>query len=306
MAMAQLEHHYIEVNGLTLHVVQSGPLDGPLVILLHGFPEFWYGWQHQLEFLAETGYRVWIPDQRGYNLSDKPTSVRAYHLNTLTADVVELIKAAGRQKAFLVGHDWGALVAWWLATDSPANQPYSQWLDGLVILNAPHPVVSLRAILKNPSQILKSWYIYFFQIPRLPEFLIERMERRRQFGRGGLQASSRPGTFSSADLEEYHKAWLQPGALRGMVNWYRAFGRYFVRLAQATPTVCISVPTLILWGAKDAFINPINAELSQQACENARLVFFEDATHWVQHEKAAEVNVLMADFFASLRSKTKS
>ncbi len=163
--MTDLQHTTIFTNGVNLHVVQAGPEDGQLIILLHGFPEFWYGWQAQIDFLAAKGYRVWIPDQRGYNLSDKPQGIDAYNQPVLADDVAGLIEAAGREKCVLIGHDWGAAVAWWTA------MKYPEKLEKLVIMNVPHPIVSARTIGKDWEQTRKSWYIFAFQLPWLPEKL---------------------------------------------------------------------------------------------------------------------------------------
>ena len=165
-------HAFVKTNDITLHVVQAGPEDGPLLILLHGFPEFWRGWRQQIPFFAAAGYRVWVPDQRGYNLSDKPRGLDAYDLNELAADVVGLIDAAGRDKAYLVGHDWGANVAWWVGIHYPER------LHKLGILNVPHPVIMRQNLQENPSQLRKSWYMFFFQLPAVPEVTIQAADWR--------------------------------------------------------------------------------------------------------------------------------
>ncbi len=273
---------FVETNGIRLHVVQAGPLDGPLLILLHGFPEFWYGWKGQIEPLAAAGYRVWVPDQRGYNLSDKPKGVVAYGINTLAADIVGLIDAAGAQKAVVVGHDWGAAVAWWVAATQPER------VERLVVLNVPHPAVMKRFVSRNVGQLLRSWYIGFFQLPVLPEWL-SRLGNWYTLTRS-LRGSSRPGTFSDADLAQYRSAWAQPGALTAMVNWYRAALR---RPPTRNTARRITVPTLLIWGARDRFLKREMAQPSIDLCDRGRLVFFENATHWVQHEEAERVNELI-------------
>ena len=141
-------------NGVNLHVVMTGAQDGPLVILLHGFPEFWYGWRKQMPALAAAGYAVWAPDQRGYNRSDKPAGVGAYHIDTLADDIAGLIAASGREQVYLVGHDWGAAVAWWVAGKYPTR------IKKLAILNVPHPAVMRRAVLEDAEQRKRSWYIF--------------------------------------------------------------------------------------------------------------------------------------------------
>lgn len=154
-----MDHSQIKTNGIHLHVAQAGPKDGPLVILLHGFPEFWYGWRHQIPSLADAGYRVWAPDQRGYNLSEKPDRIADYRIDALASDVIGLIDAAGREKAFLIGHDWGAAVAWFIARTDPER------LKRMVILNVPHGAVMQKHLRRNPAQRRRSWYIYFFSDP---------------------------------------------------------------------------------------------------------------------------------------------
>ncbi|MBI5290575.1 MAG: alpha/beta hydrolase [Chloroflexi bacterium] len=280
-----MEHQQIATNGIQLHVVQDGPKDGPLVILLHGFPEFWYGWQHQLPYLAAAGYRVWVPDQRGYGLSDKPVGISAYTLDTLAADVVGLMDAAGQDQACLVGHDWGAAVAWWVAAKYPDR------LKRMAVINVPHGAVMQRNLRHNRAQLLKSWYIFFFQLPWLPEALA-RLDNWKQVA-GSLQHSSRPGTFTPADLEQYRQAWSQPGAYTSMLNWYRAL----VQKPSRPPAgSCIRVPTLLIWGARDMFLGRELAQPSIDLCDDGRLILVEGASHWVHHEEADRVNELIDAF----------
>lgn len=280
-----LIHHTVETNGLTLHVVETGPTDGPLVILLHGFPEAWYGWRYQLEPLAASGYRVLAPDQRGYNLSDKPKGVKSYRLDILARDILGLIDWAGREKAVIVGHDWGAAVGWYLATR------YPQRVEKYVALNVPHPSLMSTMLRKHPRQMLKSWYIFFFQLPWLPEKTIQTLGASDRTM--PLSRSSQPGTFTPTDLARYRRSWAIPRALTGMINWYRAVLRYPGELPK-DPRV--TAPVLIIWGRQDGFLLPAGAEASLQICENGRLVFVPEATHWVQHEEPARVNRLILDF----------
>lgn len=281
-----LEHHEVATNGLRLHVVQCGPLDGPLVILLHGFPDFWYGWRDQLPVLAAAGYRVWAPDQRGYNLSDKPVGIREYTLPKLAADIIGLLDAAGRPQASLVGHDWGGIVAWHLATYHPDR------VARAAILNVPHPAVLPVGFWRLPSQLLRSWYMFFFQLPWLPEKLISR--RNWRFGVLSLRGTSCRGTFSDADTALYKAAWAQPRALTSMINWYRAF-RYGLGQRGVGPRR-VPVPVQIIWGRKDVFLDARLAELSLRLCDQGQLHYFPEATHWVQHEEAAAVNELLLKF----------
>ncbi|MBP1703133.1 MAG: alpha/beta hydrolase [Chloroflexi bacterium] len=291
-----LRESYIETNGIRLHVVAAGPENGDLVILLHGFPEFWRGWIKQIGPLAEAGYRVLMPDQRGYNLSDKPKNVNDYDIDCLAKDVIGLIDAAGRRKAYLVGHDWGAAVAWHTAMQYPDR------LEKLVILNVPHPDIMQRFLLSRYHQIKKSWYMFVFQIPWLPETSM----RRNDFSGGihALKRSGKPSTFSEDDLNQYKIAWSQPGALTGMINWYRAAFRRGLR-GGANPDKLtgrpVPVPTLMLWGKQDVALSFEMVQPSINLCEAGRLVVFEDATHWVQHDCAAEVNREILVFFGQDR-----
>jgi pimeloyl-ACP methyl ester carboxylesterase len=280
-----VEHHDIAANGIHLHVAQTGPAAGPLVLLLHGFPEFWYGWRHQLPSLAAAGYRVWAPDQRGYNRSDKPQGVTAYRLEVVAADVIGLIDAAGRERACLVGHDWGGMVAWWLAIHAPHR------LARMVIINAPHGAAMRQQLRRHPAQWLRSAYIGWFQLPWVPE-VVTRLGHWRLLVRA-LQRSSRPGTFTPTDLERYREAWSHPQAMRAMLNWYRALGRRPPRFPTHPP---IAVPTLLIWGANDVFLGRELAGPSIEQCRTGQLVMIEDATHWVQHEQPARVNALIETF----------
>jgi len=282
-----MDHQYIETNGIRLHVLQDGLQEGPLVILLHGFPEFSYGWKQQIPYLATAGYRVWTPDQRGYNLSDKPDGVAFYSLDELAADVVGLINAAGQKQAFLVGHDWGAAVAWWVATKYPER------LSKMVVINVPHWAVMQKHLRSNFNQLLKSWYIFFFQIPRIPEILAQ--QSNWTILTKLLRNSSRRNTFTNSDLDKYRGAWSQPKAFRSMINWYRSF----VQKPPSLPSnPRITVPTLLIWGTKDKFLGQEMAQPSIDLCDNGSLVLIEKATHWVQHEEADRVNELIKSFFS--------
>ncbi|MBB5363398.1 alpha/beta fold hydrolase [Deinococcus humi] len=280
----------LRVNGVLLHVVEAGPQDGPLVVLLHGFPEFWYGWRRQIEALANAGYRVLAPDQRGYNLSEKPPGMAAYRIDALTRDVLGLLDARGRERAYVVGHDWGAAVAWNLAISHPER------VERLAILNVPHPGVFAQTLRTSRAQQLKSWYMFFFQVPVLPEVLL-RIRNFRMLARS-LTNTSRSGTFSSDDLKRYREAWAQPGTLTGMLNWYRAM---FLFPAPTGGDARVRVPALILWGAEDQFLGREMAERSVEHVDDAQLEMFGNVSHWIQHEVPQEVNAHLLAFFAGNR-----
>ncbi len=281
------KHKNVLTNGVRLHVVQAGPKNGPLVILLHGFPEYWHGWHKQIGALAQAGYRVWVPDQRGYNLSDKPKGIAAYRLSALGRDICGLMDAAAYEKAFVVGHDWGANVAWWLALNAPER------VERMAALNVPHPAVFLPHIRRHPRQLLRSWYIFFFQLPWLPEWT-SRLGNWRMPTQA-MRRSSRPGTFSEADMNLYRQAWAQPGAYTAMLNWYRALMR---RPDLPPVNARVSVPTLMLWGANDVFLDRELAQPSIDLCDQGELIFFEQATHWLHHEEPERVNFLLDTFLS--------
>jgi pimeloyl-ACP methyl ester carboxylesterase len=285
-----ITHRFIPTNGIQLHVAQAGDPANPLIILLHGFPEFWYGWRNQIDALVEAGYHVWCPDQRGYNLSDKPHGIPAYQLHTLGADIVGLIDASGREKVYLVGHDWGAAIAWYVAIYHPER------LHKLAILNVPHPQVSGRALRGGDlAQMLKSWYFGAFQIPFLPETLFTLGDAN--LAASMLFASSNPGTFTDSALREYVKAWKQPGAATGMINWYRAIVQHQPDLSG---DLRVHVPTHIIWGVNDVALNVNLAEESRQQCIEGELTLIDDATHWVQHDAAEQVNAILLSHFGCM------
>ncbi len=281
-----LEHVFLPTNGIRLHVVQSGSRYGSLVILLHGFPEFWYGWRKQIQPLSEAGFRVWVPDQRGYNLSDKPGGIAAYRLDQLALDVLGLINAAGAERCYLAGHDWGAAVAWWVAIRYPDR------LNKLAILNLPHPAVLLKTLTSSFSQLRRSWYVFFFQIPFLAEAILRNQDWEPVIKM--LKAGSKPGSFTVEDIEQYQRAWWRKGTFNCMLNWYRA-------ALQMTPDLSgdlrVRVPTLILWGAQDIALGREMAQPSLDLCDDGKLIFFEESSHWVQHDEATAVNKYLIDFF---------
>lgn len=283
-----IEHHLVKVNGVTLHVVTAGPKDGEPVILLHGFPEFWYGWKHQIPALAAAGYRVIVPDQRGYNLSDKPKGLDHYVIYKLVDDIVALAEALGYSTVNLVGHDWGAIVAWSLGILYPDK------IRKLTIMNVPHPVVFQRTLRSSISQLLKSWYVFSFQVPAVSEWMMSWGDY--SFAANMIKRTGKPTTFSDADLEHYKTAWRNPGAMTSMINWYRA---YLQKPPTRPENVRLPMPTLMIWGAKDQFLSAQMAQPSIELCDNGKLVMIDDATHWVQHDAADQVNSLLLEFLKS-------
>ena len=267
----------VEANGIEFYLDTAGPADGPLLLLLHGFPEIAYGWRHQLVALADLGYRVVAPDQRGYGLTSKPGGVAAYRLDVLAGDVVALADALGARTFSLIGHDWGGIVAWRVASD------FGERIERLAILNAPNLDVTTKHLQAHPTQLLKSAYVAFFQVPIVPELAL-------RAGNSALLASalrntSRPGTFSDEELEVYRTAWSQPGAMTAMLNWYRALPSLPRRESRR-----IAAPTQIVWGDRDSALDASLAEDSASLCDDVRIHHIADATHWVHHERRDEVN----------------
>jgi pimeloyl-ACP methyl ester carboxylesterase len=274
----------LRANGITLHAIAAGPRAGRLVLLLHGFPEFSWGWRRQIGPLAAAGLRVVAPDLRGYNLSDKPAEVAAYGLDTVADDILGLADALGRSGFAVVGHDWGAILAWHLAGRNPAR------LDRAAILNGPHPATLFRHMRRHPLQALRVGYIGAFQLPFVPEALL----RAADFAalRGAMRATASAGSFTAGDFGAYRTAWAQPGALRGMLNWYRALLRH-----RPAPTPeRITVPVRIIWGDRDIALHRRLAEAGLALCDQGEAFHLPRATHWVQHDAPEEVNRLLLDF----------
>ncbi len=277
------------VNGLNLHVVEAGPENGPLLILLHGFPEFWWAWRHQITPLAEAGYHVVVPDQRGYNTSDAPQDVSAYHIDTLAADVVSLADAYGVDRFHMVGHDWGAVIGWWVAAKYPER------LERVILMDGPHPDVWGRQALKHPTQALKSTYVAFFQLPWIPEATLG------GFDFAGLKAmmrgSAKANTFEPGALDRYVKAWGHPGSLTAMLNYYRALRE---RKTGGEPAR-LAPPTLILWAGDDAFLERNVAEAGLALCDAGKLEFVEGASHWLHIEQPERINARILEWLGEGR-----
>lgn len=276
-----IEFVHIGTNGIQLHAALAGPPEGMPVILLHGFPEAWFGWENQIQPLSDAGFRVIVPDQRGYNLSAKPAGVKSYRTETLVTDILGLADSLGYDDFFLAGHDWGAMVAWSLALSAPDR------VKRLAIANVPHPAVFASYLKSHISQMLKSWYVLFFQLPGIPEWFA-------RLGDWKFLVSALPAYWNDVQLNRYREAWAQPGAINAMINWYRAT---FSRSGTARVSGSIQPPTLIIWGKRDPHLSYQMAPLSLDFCREGELVFFEDATHWVQHDKAPEVSQLLIDHF---------
>lgn len=273
-----IRHSQVRTNGISLHCAEAG--SGPLILLLHGFPEFWYGWRRQIPDLAAAGFRVVAPDLRGYGLSDRPSGIESYRIQELAADVAGLVESLGEAEAVIVGHDWGGVVAWYTAMLHPGA------VRRLVVLNAPHPVAYAREMRKLSSQVWRSWYAGFHQLPWLPEAAWRAgnfMVLRRVIGGSPAPAE--------AEMDEYVNAFARPGAITAALNYYRAALRH-----RAPRPVPIASPTLIVWGERDRFLVPELTLGLERWVPDLRIERLPRATHWVQHDEPATVGRLIADF----------
>ena len=272
-----VEHLDVQAGEVRLHCALMGPRDGPLVLLLHGFPECWRAWRHQLPALAAAGFRAVAPDLRGYGGSDKPRGVSSYRMEKLVADAAALIGALGRERADVVGHDWGGHIAWHLAMWNPAR------VRRLAVLNVPHPARMFRA-LRTLRQLRKSWYIFFFQLPFLPERFMSPRSIRVAF----RHMTARKGAFDEEDVEANVQA---AGDRTAPINYYRAAGRY-----RGPPLRPVEAETLLVWGEKDRWLGPDLAEPDPRWVPRARIERIPSASHWVQADAPERVNELLLSF----------
>lgn len=279
-----IEHHRINLGEVELHVAAAGPKDGEPLLFLHGFPEFWYAWKAQLEYFAAQGYRVYAPDQRGVGESTKPPAVSAYHIDKLAGDALALMDAFGHARFNLVGHDWGGIITWHLLSW------HAPRLQRVVVLNAPHLSIWRAAMLRTPSQILKSWYVFAFQLPGFPEKFAGSFG-----GKTLLRMSGLDKVLDAHERELYADAYA--GALKTMINWYRAAMRY-AGVAGRAPDADITTPMLMLWGRNDAFLTASLAQDCMRLCSDGELRFIEDASHFLVHERPQEINQAIHQFLA--------
>lgn len=280
--------HFVEVltREAVLHAAVAGPASGEPVVMLHGFPDLWLSWTHQIRPLVQAGYRVILPDQRGYNRSSRPRATSAYALPALGQDILDLLDAFDLRDrpVHLVGHDWGGAVSWWLAEHHP-----ERWRT-LTVLNCPPVSVLGRAARTDVQQVKKSWYILFFLIPLVPELLAS--AGRGRWLVAALRAGARADAFPDEEIAVYREAWTQPGAARGMIAWYRAAWRGVLR---PNGDGRVSVPTTLVWGERDVALRTALIAPTAARCDQVDVVRVPTAGHWVHREAVDEVNrVLLA------------
>jgi pimeloyl-ACP methyl ester carboxylesterase len=277
-------HGYVNTNGIKLHYVTQGA--GPLMLMLHGFPEFWYSWRHQIPEFAKD-YKVVAVDLRGYNESDKPKEQSAYVMSEFIKDIEGVIAELGYQSCVLVGHDWGGAIAWNFAYIRP------QLVDKLIVLNIPHPAKFSQG-LWMPQQLLKSWYIFFFQLPILPEIQLQ-LDDYLPIETAFRGMAVDKTTFSDADIEAYKNAASKRGALTAMVNYYRNIFQNFLNLSKWG---ILEVPTLMIWGENDTALGKELSYGTEEYVKNFQIRYIPNCSHWVQQEKPQLVNEYMREFLA--------
>jgi len=291
------EHSYIRLKEVKMHYVKKGDPSKPLMILVHGFPEFWYSWRHQIREFSKD-YWVVAVDMRGYGDTDKPSGKSSYEVEHMIGDIKDLIAGLGRTSCHLVAHDWGGAIAFRFAMQ------HSDMLDSLIILNAPHPAAMFSLLRTNIRQILKSWYIYFFQLPFLPELVLRGndlafLEKVFRTGEKGKDA------FSDEDIEAFKYTFSKPGAFTPPVNYYRSIGLATPQpdMSKSGSIPMIKAPTLIIWGTNDTALSTSLASLSAAYSVKSEVKLVEGATHWVQQYSPQDVNKYMRQFLSGLSGR---
>jgi len=279
------KHDYITTNGIKLHYVTQG--DGPLMLMLHGFPEFWYSWRHQIPEFAKD-YKVVALDLRGYNDSDKPKQQSAYVMREFLQDVKGVITGLGYEKCILVGHDWGGAIAWSFA------HTYPEMVERLIVMNIPHPAKFAEG-LRTPQQLMRSSYMFFFQLPGLPEMLLQASDYQAiETAFKGMAVDK--SAFTQADIDAYKDAASKRGALTAALNYYRNVWQQ--GLLNHNWDV-LEVPTLLIWGESDTALGKELTYGTDKYVRNLQIKYIPNCSHWVQQEKPQIVNQYMREFLAT-------
>jgi pimeloyl-ACP methyl ester carboxylesterase len=285
----RIRTEFVEANGLRFEVDKCGAGD-KLALCLHGFPELNYSWRYQLPMLADLGYEAWAPNLRGYGATSRPSHVSDYDMDCLMQDVAALIDASGHDSVVLIAHDWGAIIAWQFAIEK--RRP----LEKVIICNVPHPGPFEKALRNGLSQLRKSWYVFFFQIPWLPEFLLG-LNRAQAIGEMFRKTSVDQSMFPQQVTEVYRRNASQPGALTAMINYYRAFlsGRK-KRAGRGLAT--IEVPTLMIWGEDDVALTKESTYGTGDYVSDFQVRYLPRVSHWVQQEAPVQVNAMIKAFLS--------
>jgi len=280
---------FVEANGQRFEVDMCGEGDR-LALCLHGFPEHSFSWRYQLPMLADLGYQAWAPNLRGYGRSSRPEGMAAYSLECLLSDVAGLIDAAKCREVVLLAHDWGAVIAWFFAMRR--LRP----LEKLVICNVPHPVPAQKALKRGFAQLRKSWYIFFFQLPRVPEWLMGRHDARA-IGEAFRRSSCDASRFPDEVIGVYSRNAAQPGALTAMINYYRALVRGGgARRQQEAGYPMIDTPTLMVWGEDDVALTKDTTYGTEEHVRELTIRYLPRVSHWVQQEAPEAVNAMIRAF----------
>ncbi len=287
MSITSLEHNFIHTNGVNLHYVSQG--EGKLMLMLHGFPEFWYSWRHQITEFVQN-YHVVAVDLRGYNDSDKPQELEAYQISELVEDIKGVVKGLNYQDCILVAHDWGGLIAWNFA------YTYPEMVEKLIVLNIPHPAKFIAGI-KTPQQLLKSWYILWFQIPWIPEFLFQ-LNNYQAIANIFINMAVDKTAFTEADLNAYRDAAAKPGALTAMLNYYRCNFPSLLTLfnGEQQKWHYLDVPTLTIWGENDTALGKELTYGTEAYVRDWQIKYIPNCSHWVQQEQPTLVNSYIREF----------
>ncbi|EAZ92500.1 alpha/beta fold hydrolase [Crocosphaera chwakensis] len=276
-------HNYLYTNGVRLHYVSEG--EGNLMLMLHGFPEFWYSWRHQIKAFSKN-YCVVAPDLRGYNYSDQLQSIKLYDISELVKDIAGIITNLGYEKCILVAHDWGGLIAWYFADQ------YPEMVEKLIVLNIPHPAKLIEGF-RTPQQLKKSWYVFFFQLPFLPELLI-RWNNYEAIESAFMNMAIDKSAFSDEDIQAYKKSAAKPGALTAMINYYRCFVKQIFTSEKSWNK--LDVPTLMIWGENDTALGKELTYGTEGYVTDFTIRYIPNCSHWVQQEQPDLVNQYIADF----------
>lgn len=285
----RFRHESIHVGNLKMHYVASG--EGPLMVMIHGFPEFWYSWRHQIPAMSER-FRVIAPDMRGYNQTEKPLGIGNYKLSVLMEDVRGLIEALGEKKAVIVAHDWGGAVAWSFAMS------YPEMTEKLIVMNCPPPRVMMKHVMRNPSQLRRSYYMFLFQIPFLPEIAL-RLGNYRLIEKAFRGWAIDKSAFSDEDIRFYKEAASKPFAMTCAINYYRAAFRYPSNLPLLMNMGKVKCPTLVIWAEEDkALGKEMTYDFKNEVEGPLTIEYIPKCSHWVQQEKPYEVNGHLRSFLS--------
>ncbi|MSU76916.1 MAG: alpha/beta hydrolase [Gemmataceae bacterium] len=284
-----IQTRFVQANGLTFEVDQCGDGD-KLALCLHGFPECSFSWRYQLPLLARLGYTAWAPNLRGYGETTRPCYVGDYALSHLIADVAGLIDAAGKRSTLLIGHDWGGAIAWSFVL-APLRP-----IERFIVMNMPHPARFVAGLFRLP-QILRSWYVFFFQMPLFPEWILT-VYGAKAIGDGFLNTAVDKSRFPEKVLDVYRRQALQPGAMTAMLNYYRALFRTWPRVKQmqrleANP---LETPTLMIWGERDSALGKELTLGTDKLVRDLTLHYLPNASDWVQQDAPDTVNTMIEEW----------